>query len=114
MHSKTQTEIKMKHRSIGLIKPYTEMILSYDVAVIQWITSCHRNRMATRVITLWRVYVTSLTTSVSTMHFLREIMVIIKAIKSHFKRPYDKQNLILVVISYENYEDPLFISTLIF
>ena len=36
--------------------------LSYDVAV---------NRMTTRVITLWRVYVTSLTTSMSTMWFLR-------------------------------------------
>ena len=34
--------------------------LSYDVAVIQWITSCHKNRMTTRVITLWRVDVTSL------------------------------------------------------
>ena len=31
--------------------------LSYDVAVIQWITSCHKNRMTTRYITLgyWRV-----------------------------------------------------------
>ena len=38
--------------------------LSYDVTVFQWITSCHKNRMTTRVITLWRVLVTSLTTSV--------------------------------------------------
>ena len=45
-------------------------VLSYDVAVIQWITSCHKNRMTTRLITLWRVDVASLTTSVSTMHFL--------------------------------------------
>ena len=31
--------------------------LSYDVAVIQWLTSCHKNRMTTRYITLgyWRV-----------------------------------------------------------
>ena len=31
--------------------------LSYNVAVIQWITSCHKNRMTTRYITLgsWRV-----------------------------------------------------------
>ena len=41
--------------------------LFYDVAVFQWITSCHKNRMTTRVITLLREYVTSLTTSVTTM-----------------------------------------------
>ena len=44
--------------------------LSSDVAIIQWIASCHKNRMTKRVITLWRVDVTSLTTSVSTMRFL--------------------------------------------
>ena len=56
--------------------------------------------MATRVITLWRVDVTSLTTSVSPMRFLFEIHVlsILKAIKSNFKGSYDKQNLTLVVI----------------
>ena len=32
--------------------------LSYDVIVIQWIKSCLKNRMTTRVITLWRVDVT--------------------------------------------------------
>ena len=34
-----------------------EICLSYDVAVIQWLTSCHKNRMTTRYITLgyWRV-----------------------------------------------------------
>ena len=77
-----------------------EMFLSYDVAVIQWITSCHKNR----VVTLWCVDVTSLTTSVPTMRFLIEIMFILKAIKSTFKGQYDKQNLTLVVISYEIYE----------
>ena len=46
--------------------------LSCDVAVIKWITSCHKNRMTTRVITLWRVYITSLTTSVSAMRSLIE------------------------------------------
>ena len=51
-----------------ILKTYN--FLSYDVAVIQWITSCHKNRMTTRVITLWRGDVTSLTTSVSTMQFL--------------------------------------------
>ena len=59
--------------------------LSYDVAVIQWITSCHKNCMTTREITLWRVHVTSLTMFVSTMRFLIEIMFILKAIKSVLK-----------------------------
>ena len=45
----------------------TYSLLSYDVAVFQWITSCHKNRMTTRVITLLREYVTSLTTSVTTI-----------------------------------------------
>ena len=56
--------------------------------------------MTTRVLTLWRVYVTSLAASMSAMRFLNEIMFILKAIKSHFKGSYDKQNLTLVVISY--------------
>ena len=59
--------------------------------------------MTTRVITLWRVHVTSLT-SVSTMPFHIELMFILKALKSRFKGSYDKQNLTLVVISYEIYE----------
>ena len=37
----------------------SESILSHGVADIQWITSCHKNRMNTRVITLYRVDVTS-------------------------------------------------------
>ena len=56
---------------------------AYDVAVIQWMTSCHKNRMTTRVITLWRVDVTSLTTSMSTMRLLLDILSILKAIKGH-------------------------------
>ena len=59
------------------------------------------------VTTLWCVDITSLTTSMSTMCFLLEILPILKAIKSNFKESYDnyhKQNLILVVISYEIYE----------
>ena len=59
--------------------------------------------MITRVMTLWSVHVTSLTTFVSTRHFLIEIMFILKAIKSHFKGSYDKQDLTLVVILYEIY-----------
>ena len=39
--------------------------------------------------------------------FLIEIRIILKAIKSHFKWSYDKQNLTLVVISYEIYETSL-------
>ena len=62
--------------------------------------------MTTRVITLWRVHVqvTSLTTSVSTMRFPIEVVFILKAIKFHSEVSYDKQNLMLVVISYEMYE----------
>ena len=33
----------------------SQMYLSYDVTVIQWITSCHENRLTTHVITLWHV-----------------------------------------------------------
>ena len=55
-------------------------------------------------ITFWREDVTSLTTSVSTMCFLIEILFVLKVIKSKFKGSYDKQNLTLVVISYEIYE----------
>ena len=36
--------------------------------------------------------------------FLIEIIFILKAIKSYFKGSYDKQNLTLVVISYEIYK----------
>ena len=78
--------------------------LSYDVAIIQRITSCHKNHMTTRAITLWHERVTLLTTSVSTMRFRFEIMYNLKAIKSHFKGSFDKQNLTLVVITYEIYE----------
>ena len=58
--------------------------LSYDVTVIQWKTSCHENHMTTRVITLLHEHVMSLSTSVSTMHFIK-IMLILKAIKSFLK-----------------------------
>ena len=39
--------------------------------------------------------------------FSYEIMFILKAIKSHFKVSYDKQNIKLVVIQYEIYETSL-------
>ena len=35
------------------------IIYHYDVAVIQWITSCNKYRMITRYITFWRIHVTS-------------------------------------------------------
>ena len=57
------------YKSHILNGPINKLYLSYDVAVNQWITSCHKSRMTTRVITLWRVCETSLTTSVSTMRF---------------------------------------------
>ena len=60
--------------------------LSYDVTVIWWIKPCHKNRMTTRVITFWRVHISSLTTSISTIRFLSEIILSLKAIKSHFER----------------------------
>ena len=62
------------------------------MAVIQWVTSCHKNLMITREITLWRVGVTSLTTSVTTMRCYIEMLSILKTIKSQFKGSYDKQN----------------------
>ena len=54
--------------------------------------------MTTRIITLLRVNVMSLTKSMSMMGFLIEIMLPLKVIKSHFKGSYDKQNLTLMVI----------------
>ena len=57
--------------------------------------------MATCIITLWLVQVTSLATSLSAVGFLVEIMIIVKGIKYHLKESYDKQNLTLMVISYE-------------
>ena len=70
----------------------------------RWITLCHKNSMTTLVIICWRQRVMSLRTSVSTISFLNEIMFSLKAINSHFKGSYDKQNLTRVVISYEIYE----------
>ena len=71
--------------------------------------SCHKKIMNTRVITFWREHVTSLITTVLTKRFLIENNVILKVIKFHFKGSYryDKQKLILEVISYEIYETRL-------
>ena len=74
--------------------------LSYDVAVIRWIMSCHKNRMTTRYITLgyWRV--TSWCRPWQRYVFFWNT----KGDKIPLKQAYDKQNLTLVVISYEIYE----------
>ena len=92
-----QMAVKMKNNSYTSTL-YLKLDLPYNVAVIQWITPCHKNRMTTCV------HVTSLTTSVSIMCFLIEIIFILKAIKAHLSGSYDKQNLTLVVISYKIYE----------
>ena len=62
-----------------------KVCLSYDVTVIQWVTLRHKKCKITRVVTLGHVDITSLTTSVSTMRFLFEILSILKAIKSSLK-----------------------------
>ena len=63
--------------------------LSYDIAVIQRITSCHKNLMATRYVLACTCNV--ITTSVTTLRFSIEIMSTLKTIKSSFQRSYDKQ-----------------------
>ena len=86
----------MKH--VDILSWCTRKELSVQVKHADILIRYARNRMTTHVITLWRVNVASLTTSVSTMRLLLEILPILKAIKSNFKRSYDKQNLTLVVI----------------
>ena len=65
---------------------------------------CYNNHTAAHVITFSRIYVTSLTKTVTAMRFLIEIMFILNAVFSHFNGSYNKQNLTTVVISYEIYE----------
>ena len=96
--------LRLNRELTKFVNAFVKTRLSYDVSGIQWITSCHKNCMTTRVITLWRVDVMSFATPVSTMRFLLEILSILKAIKFNFKGSYDKQNLTLVVFSYEIYE----------
>ena len=92
------------HFYIKQIVNFSEINLSYDVAVIQWITSCHKNRMTTRYIALgyWRAQRHDAVRD--NVMFSFEIISSFKAIKPHLKQSYDKQNLTLVVISYEIYE----------
>ena len=79
----------------------TNTDLSYDVAVIEWITSCHKNHMTKHVITLWHNLIENVCVNNA---FSFEIMFNLKAIKSHCKGSYDKQNLTLMIISCEIYE----------
>ena len=58
------------------VHPILKELLSYDTTVIQWTKLCHKNHMTTCVITLWRIHVMSLTTCVSTMCFLIEIVIL--------------------------------------
>ena len=74
---------------------------SYDITVIQWIMSCHKNGMTTCVITLWCIRIMSLTLSVSTVHFLVERKFSLAVIKPFFEELCNKQNLTFMVISYE-------------
>ena len=59
--------------------------------------------MTTRVLTLSAGISNVMKTSVTTAFFV-EKMSTLKAIKSHFERSYDKQNITRVVISYEIYQ----------
>ena len=47
---------------------------------------------------IWYVFVTPLTITVSALHFPVQIMLVLEAIKSHFKKAFDKQNLTFIVI----------------
>ena len=38
------------YKSHILNGPINKLYLSYDIAIIQWITLCHKNRMAARII----------------------------------------------------------------
>ena len=60
--------------------------------------------MITHVITFWHIDIWSLTMSVSAVHFLGEILSILKGKNSNFKGSYDKRSLTPKVISYEIYE----------
>ena len=58
----------------GFLSVNARLLIAFGTAFYA-ITSYHKYRMITRVITLWRVFVTSLTTSVSTMCVVAKIML---------------------------------------
>ena len=75
-----------QHKTWKTLVNVYEMFLSYEVTVIQWLTSCHKNHHdAVR----------------DNVMFSSEIMSTLNAIKSCLNQSYDKQNLTFVVISYE-------------
>ena len=94
--------INFPHMPARLFSNLTRHVLSYDVAVNQWITSCPKNHMTTCYITLWREQVTSWRRLCQPCIFYWQLSTL-KSIKSNLKWPYDKQNLTWVVISYEIY-----------
>ena len=78
------------------------MFLSYDVAVFQWIMSCHKNRMTTRNNTSAgiRSVIDDVRNNNVNFHWK---YVHFDGDKIVYKKSYDKTNLTLVVISYEIY-----------
>ena len=73
--------------------------LPYDAVI----TLCHQNSMTICVIIFSSIHVAPLTTTVSTILFLIDVLTL-KEIKSHLNGSYDKYNIILLDISYEIYE----------
>ena len=75
--------------------------LSYDVAVLQWITSCDHTRNST-----WARIRNAIDNVGVSNAFLFDtcIMFNLKLRKSQCKGSYDKQKLTLMIISYEIYE----------
>ena len=78
--------------SVFLYKTYS---VRYDINLILWTTLYRKNGMIAGVILLWRIHVTSLTKTMSTC-FPIEIIFYLKAIQSHFKGLFEKQNFIRV------------------
>ena len=48
-------------------------ILSFDVAIIQCITLCHKNHMTTHVLAFWHIYAMSFTITMSAMCYFTEM-----------------------------------------
>ena len=73
--------------------------LSYDVAVIPWITSCHKSYDHTCINTFARTH--------NVIDNVQDNYAFSHSANVHFegdKRSYGKQNLTLVIISYKIYE----------
>ena len=70
----------------------------YNIAVIQWITLCHKNYMTIHEITLAHICNVTDNDSLNKAFHIK-ITFILKAIKFNFKESNDKQNLTQKVIS---------------